>query len=130
VNRRRFFLSALGASAAIRTGRPAGNRITQIAVAPIEGRFHKFVTINAYDKVPKSHTYPNHLLRIATSDGTEGIGVMGYGLPNDDFYRALKTLVGADPMSLYRMEAGRITGRSPAYSTVLRTYPFLGRRTL
>jgi L-alanine-DL-glutamate epimerase-like enolase superfamily enzyme len=121
---RRYFLSALAASARISPG-SAGNRITGITVANIEGRFHKFVTMNAYDKAPKSHTYANHLVRISTSDGAEGVGVMGYRTPDDAFYRALKTLVGADPLSLYQIEGGRITGRSPSFAGVLRSYAFL-----
>jgi L-alanine-DL-glutamate epimerase-like enolase superfamily enzyme len=119
---RRHFLAALAASTAAPA---AANRITGIRVAPIEGRFHKFVTINAYDKTPKGHTYSNHLIRVATSQGVEGVGVMGYRTPDDAFYQALKSLVGADPLALYQVDGGRITGRAAAYATTLRAYPFL-----
>jgi D-galactarolactone cycloisomerase len=122
---RRYFLSALAASASLRVGRPAGARITRITVAPMEGRFHKFVTMNAYDLVPKGHTYSNHLIRIQTSEGVEGVGVMGYRAPDDAFYKALRTLVGADPVAAYQMEGGHITGRAQPYADTLRTYPFL-----
>jgi D-galactarolactone cycloisomerase len=122
---RRYFLSALAASASLRAGRSAGSRIARITVAPIDGRFHKFVTMNAYDTAPKGHTYANHLIRVSTGDGAEGVGVMGYRAPDDAFYQALKTLIGADPLSVYQMEEGRIIGRSAAYAGVLRTYAFL-----
>jgi L-alanine-DL-glutamate epimerase-like enolase superfamily enzyme len=122
---RRYFLSALTASAGLRLARPADTRITRITVAPIEGRFHKFVTMNAYDRVPKGHTYSNHLIRIQTSQGVEGVGVMGYRAPDEAFYKGLRTLVGADPLSVYRMENGRVTGRAHPYEDMLRTYPFL-----
>ncbi len=122
---RRYFLPALVAACGVRTGRAAGRRIARITVAGIEGRFHKFVTINAYDTAPKGHTYSNHLIRIATSDGQEGVGVMGYAGPDEAFYQALKKLVGADPLSVYTIQGGRITGRSVEFSNALRTYPFL-----
>lgn len=122
---RRNFLSALAATACLRGGRAAGNRITRITVAAIEGRFHKFVTINAYDQVPKGHTYTNHLIRVFTSDGAEGVGVMGYAVPDEPFYQALKTLIGADPLNLYQMAGGRIIGRSPSHAGTLRSYAFL-----
>jgi L-alanine-DL-glutamate epimerase-like enolase superfamily enzyme len=123
--KRRYFISALAASAAVRVGRPAGTRITRIRVAPIEGRFHKFVTMNSYDRVPKGHTYSNHLIRIEAGQDVEGVGVMGYRAPDEAFYKALRTLIGADPLSLYQMAGGRITGRSPAHEEMLRAYPFL-----
>lgn len=122
---RRYFLSALAASASLQVGRSAGARITRIMVAPIEGRFHKFVTMNAYDLAPKGHTYSNHLIRIQTSEGVEGVGVMGYRAPDEAFYQALRTLVGADPLAAYQMDGGRITGRAQPYADTLRTYPFL-----
>ena len=113
---RRYFLSALAASASVRVARPAGARITRITVAPIEGRFHKFVTINAYDRVPKGHTYANQLIRIQTSEGVEGVGVLGYRASDEAFMKALRTLIGADPLALYQMTDGRITGRAQPFA--------------
>src|SRR5262249_8201347 len=122
---RRYFLSALGASSGLRAASPAGARITRINVAPIAGRFPKFVTMNLYERVAKGHTYSNHLIRIRTSEGVEGVGVMGYRTPDEAFYKALGTLVGADPVTVYQLSGGRITGRSQPYAVTLRTYPFL-----
>jgi L-alanine-DL-glutamate epimerase-like enolase superfamily enzyme len=104
---------------------PASARITRIAVAPIQGRFHKFVTMNAYDTAPKGHTYSNHLIRIQTNQGVEGVGVMGYRTPDDAFYKALRIFVGTDPLAVYQVEGGRIIGRSQAFADVLCTYAFL-----
>jgi D-galactarolactone cycloisomerase len=123
LNRRRF-LSALAASGAAAAANAAGP-IQRITVARIDGRFHKFVAMNAYDLAPKGHTYSNHLIRIFTAGGVEGAGVMGYAAPDEAFYRALRKLIGADPLSIYQMEAGRITGRSREYDDLLRTYAFL-----
>src|SRR5262245_8515682 len=121
---RRHFLSAM-APAAVRLAQADSVRITGIKVAPIQGRFHKYVTMNAYDTAPKGHTYSNHLIRVQTSQGVEGVGVMGYGAPDDAFYRALRLFPGADPLAVYQMESGRITGRSQPFADVLRTYPCL-----
>jgi L-alanine-DL-glutamate epimerase-like enolase superfamily enzyme len=121
---RRSFLSAL-APAVIRMGQAASARITRILVAPIDGRFHKFVTMNAYDTAPKGHTYSNHLIRIQTGQGVEGVGVMGYRTPDGGFYQALRRLVGVDPLTVYRMEGGRITAPMPAFADMLQTYAFL-----
>ncbi len=119
---RRAFLALAAASAA---SGAAAARIRRITLAPIECRFHKFVAMNSYDKVPKGHTYSNTLVRIQTDQGVEGVGVMGYTAPDQQFHQALKTLIGADPLSLYEMKNGLITGRSSAFSTVLCSYRHL-----
>ncbi|MBI4875644.1 MAG: hypothetical protein HY822_13505 [Acidobacteria bacterium] len=121
---RRFFLPAL-ASAALRPARPAAKAIRRIVLAPVEGRFHKFVTMNRYDKAPKGHTYTNTLVRIQTGEGAEGVGVMGYAAPDDAFRHALRGLLGALPLDLYEMREGRIAGRAPAYAALLTRYKHL-----
>jgi L-alanine-DL-glutamate epimerase-like enolase superfamily enzyme len=55
----------------------------------------------------------------------EGVGVMGYRTPDDAFYGALRKLVGVDPLAIYQMEGGRITGRAQPFADLLRTYAFL-----
>ena len=120
---RRTFLSALGVSAA--AARPAAATIRSITLAPVECRFHKFVAMNSYDKAPKGHTYQNVLVRIATNQGVEGVGVMGYAAPDAAFHEALKQLIGADPLALYEMHDGRITGRAAAHSGLLSRYRHL-----
>ncbi|MGH9632349.1 MAG: enolase C-terminal domain-like protein, partial [Bryobacteraceae bacterium] len=91
----------------------------------VECRFHKFVAMNSYDVAPKGHTYSNTLVRIRTGDGAEGIGVMGYPAPDASFLAALRTLIGADPLALYEMKDGRITGRSPGFEDLLARYRHL-----
>jgi L-alanine-DL-glutamate epimerase-like enolase superfamily enzyme len=117
---RRTLLTALpGLRAA-----PKSASITRIVITPIQGRFHKFVSMNSYDTQPKGETYTNTLLRIQTSEGVEGIGATA-GAANEAFQRAARTLLGADALSLYRMEAGRIVGRAPQHAAVLEKYPHL-----
>lgn len=123
--RRRVFLSTCAAAVASTPLRAAGPRIARIAVANMEGRFHKFVAMNAYDKAPKGHTYVNTVLRVQTDRGVEGVGVMGYPLPDAASLAALRTLIGADPLALYRMEAGRIVDRNPEYAATLKRYRWL-----
>lgn len=126
MNRRTFLSAAVAAPVALRAARAAaGAKITRITCAPTEGRFHRFVAMNAYDLAPKGHTYPTTVLRIQTDQGIEGVGVMGYAPPDAAFLDALKTLIGADPLNLYRMDAGRIVGRNPQYETVLKSYRLL-----
>jgi len=97
---RRQFAGALAPVAAA-WAQQGSARITRITVAPIQGRFHKFVTMNAYDTAPKGHTYSNHLIRIQTNQGVEGVGVMGYRTPDDAFYKALRIFMGVDPLAIY-----------------------------
>jgi len=84
---RRHFLGALaGTAAAVRATvaeAAAPHRISSITLAPIECRFHKFVAMNSYDAAPKGHTYTNTLVRIATGEGAEGVGVMEYRPPDE-----------------------------------------------
>lgn len=113
------------AAAALHGASKPQARITTITVAPIEGRFHKFVAMNSYDKAPKGHTYGNTLVRIATDQGVEGVGVMGYPEPDAPYLQALKTLAGADPLALYTFDSGRITGRASGHDAVLSKYRHL-----
>ena len=104
---RRTFLTAIAASAAFpATGRPTVS-ITRIRVSTIEGRFHKTVAMNAYDKAPKGNTYTNPLLRIETDQGVEGIGA-GTRSKLDDYVAELQPLVGKNPLDLYEMSNGKI----------------------
>lgn len=75
--------------------------------------------MNAYDQVPKGHTYEHTLIRIETDQGVEGIGAGTYAIADAAYAASLKPLVGADPLEIYRMEGGRIAGRSPAYADLL-----------
>jgi D-galactarolactone cycloisomerase len=122
---RRLFLSACAASAAAPRLRAAVPKITRIALAGAEGRFHKFVTMNSYDDEPKGHSYSNTVVRVQTSAGVEGVGVMGYPRIDAALLEGLKTLIGANPLELYRMASGRIVDRNPQYAAILKRYRFL-----
>lgn len=120
---RRDFAGSLMAAAGARGA--GGARITRIRLAPVEGRFHKFVAMNAYDTGPKGHTYENTLLRVATDQGVEGVGVMSYGGPDAAYVGGLRSLLGANPLELYTREDGRITGRGASHGALLAKYKHL-----
>jgi D-galactarolactone cycloisomerase len=122
---RRVFFSTLAASTAVRAVAHPQARITRITLAPIQGRFHKFVAMNSYDVAPKGHTYTNTLIRIATDQGVEGVGVMGYAGPDEDYLKALRQLIGADPLAIFSMQDGLVADRAPAYAELLTKYPHL-----
>jgi L-alanine-DL-glutamate epimerase-like enolase superfamily enzyme len=82
--------------------------------------------MNAYDKAPKGYTYEHSLFRIETDQGVEGIGAGNYGnFATAESAAAFKPLIGANVFDLYRMDEGRIVGRSPAFAPLLARYRFL-----
>jgi L-alanine-DL-glutamate epimerase-like enolase superfamily enzyme len=106
---RRTFLTALTASAsALRGATQTSVRITRIRVSILEGRFHKLVAMNAYDKAPKGETYTHPLLRIETDQGVEGIGAGTYRMNLDDYVTELRPLIGKNPLELYEMAGGKV----------------------
>jgi L-alanine-DL-glutamate epimerase-like enolase superfamily enzyme len=120
---RRTFLS-LAAGAADPRAVSATAAIDRISLATVEGRFHKFVAMNSYDRAPKGYTYPATLIRIHTNQAIEGIGAAA-GSPNAADRERLRSLVGADPLALYEMAGGRIIGRAVPHKEVLSRYRYL-----
>ena len=100
-------------------------KITGIALSTIQGNFHKFVAMNSQDNEPKGTSYTNTLVRISTDAGVEGIGVMGYTLPDAEFLAEVKGLVGQDPESVYEFRDGQIANRAPAFKDLLVKYKHL-----
>jgi D-galactarolactone cycloisomerase len=104
---RRNFLSALAASVVPGVAETPV-RITRIRISVLEGRFHKLVAMNAYDKAPKGGTYTHPLLRIETDQGVEGIGAGTYRMNLDDYVAELQPLIGKNPLELYEMSGGKV----------------------
>ncbi len=102
--RRREFLGAAAAAVGPRA------KITRITITPIEGRFHKTVAMNAYDKAPKGDTYSTYLLRIFTDQGVSGTGTLGYQAPDQRMLELLHQLIGSNPLAHYLIEDRRIRG--------------------
>ena len=103
-------------------------KITRIALCPIEGRYHKFVAMNAggagHGSKPAGLTYTIVLIRIATDQGVDGLGVMA-GQPDAAYQQAVRALVGADPLQIYSMAGNLVGDRLPDYASLLTRYPHL-----
>lgn len=125
MNRRAFLSTTAFAATQSVAAPPVQAKITRITHAPIEGRFHRFVAMNAYDKAPKGHTYGNTLIRIYTGQGVEGLGVMGYAAPTPEFEAGLRRLIGVNPADLYAWKDGLIIGRAREWDKFLRAYRHL-----
>src|SRR5882757_6792418 len=117
MNRRTFVLS-LAASPLLATSKTAA-KIKRIRLSTMQGRFHKFVAMNAYDKAPKGRTYEHTLIRIETDAGVEGIGAGTYAISDGKYAESLKPLIGQNPFDLYKMDESRIVGRAPALADLL-----------
>src|SRR5260370_29492922 len=115
---RRSFLTALTAPASVLRGASQTPvRITRIRISTLEGRFHKLVAMNAYDKAPKGRTYTHPLLRIETDQGIEGIGAGSYRML-DNYVTELQPLIGKNPFDLYEMSGGRVVRPSPWFAAL------------
>src|SRR5260370_19948842 len=109
-----FFLTASTPPASVLRGASQTPvRITRIRISTLEGRFHKLVAMNAYDKAPKGRTYTHPLLRIETDQGVEGIGAGTYRMRLDDYVTELQPLIGKNPLDLYEMAGGKVVRPSP-----------------
>lgn len=122
--RRREFVGLAAAGVARAAAKPSV-KITRITITPIEGRFHKKVAMNSYDKAPKGETYSTHLLRVFTDQGVAGTGTLDYSAPDQPMLEALRGLVGANPLAVYEMESGRVRRASAEHRAVLGRYRFL-----
>src|SRR5581483_2800091 len=116
--KRRHFLGSLALTPLFVQARPVA-KITRIRLSTLQGRFHKFVAMHAYDKAPKGYTYKHTLIRIETDQGVEGIGAGTYTLANQAYVESLKPLIGANPLEIYQMDGDRIIGRSSAFASLL-----------
>ena len=124
MNRRHFLTSLASLPLAAKTQPTA--KIKSIRISTLQGRFHRFVAMNAYDKVPKGHTYEHSLFRIETDQGVEGVGAGNYtNSHTPEFAATIKPLIGANVFDLYQMDQGRITGRAPEFASLLARNRFL-----
>ena len=95
-------------------------RIKRIRLSTLQGRFHRFVAMNAYDTKPKGETYEHTLIRIETDSGVEGLAPGGYAdLCTASYARMLKPLIGEKIGDLYQMEDGHVTKRSAKFGPLL-----------
>lgn len=88
-----------------------GPVISKFSIFPAGGSFYRFIGPNAYDDKPKGVTgNPRKILVVELSDGTLGIGTIGYRPLTDEVISSTKSLLGQDVLSLYRWNDHRIMG--------------------
>jgi L-alanine-DL-glutamate epimerase-like enolase superfamily enzyme len=127
VTRRTFLRSAAGAALlGVVPPVPAFVRrlgaapvIERITVLRVPGEFNRFVAMNAYDAAPKGKTGTIRVARVDLSDGTSGVGVVGYRF-GDATAADLRRLIGQDPLAIHQWDNQRIRGFAPAFDELLR----------
>ena len=126
-----FAAASLVSAAHLDKGDPLDARVTQIRLSTLEGRFHKFVAMNAYDMAPKGTTYQHTLIRVQTDAGVEGIAPGSYAnLATRDYAQELRPLIGCRLEELYTVSAGRVTGRQRALLRPAKSKQASGLRVL
>ena len=103
-------VSAPGEQAAAPTDGP---RIRRIRIFSSSGAFHRFIGPNAYDERPKGITGQRRSCLIELSDGSRGLGTLGYARVDDDVLATVRELVGTDIFSFYRWDGERIVDLAP-----------------
>ena len=87
----------------------AGPRIAKFTIFPARGSFYRFIGPNSYDEKPKGiEGNPRRTLLVELSDGTVGMGTIGYRPLTDEVLKETKQLLGKDILSVYRWDGDRI----------------------
>ena len=90
-----------------------GPVIKKITVFAGSGSFYRYIGPNSYDEKPKGIS--GHIRRtvlVELSDGTTGMGTVGYRPFNKEVLAQLKNLIGQDIFSLYQWSKEQIVGLS------------------
>ena len=87
-----------------------GPVIKSFSVFKGSGNFNRLIAMNAYDKAPKGINGTKSIVTILMTDGTVGIGPIGYRLADEPSLKKLKELIGKDPSGFYHWGTGKITG--------------------
>ena len=87
-----------------------GPVIKSITILNTSGNFNRFISMNSYDNAPKGIRGTTGIIRMVMSDGTTGIGTMGYTRPDEAAFAQVKQLIGKDPLTFYNWKNETITG--------------------
>ena len=88
-----------------------GPSIKKISIFPASGSFYRFIGPNSYDEKPKGiKGNSRKTILIELSDGTTGLGTVGYKPLTDDVLKTIKNLIGKDIFSLYDWQGEKIIG--------------------
>ena len=92
-----------------------GPTIKKMTIFAAGGSFYRFIGPNAYDEKPKGITgNPRKTLLVELSDGTKGIGTIGYRPLTNEVLGSVKALIGKDIFSFYQWEGEQIVGLEPS----------------
>lgn len=87
--------------------------IKSFSIFKATGNFYRFVGMNSYDKAPKGINGTRWIVKVLLTDGTYGIGPVGYRQADDNALAKLKPLITRDPLTFYEWNGERITGVTP-----------------
>lgn len=90
-----------------------GPIIKRITIFESTGSFYRFIGPNAYDEKPKGINGVRKSLVIDFSDGTRGLGTLGYSRVDDAILSAVSKLIGKDIFSFYQWNEDQIAGVTP-----------------
>lgn len=91
-----------------------GPVIKSFTIFNSSGSFYRFVGMNAYDKAPKGIKGSRKSFKVEFSDGTVGLGTVGYSRIDEEVVSKLRQLIGKDPFTFYQWKGDKITGVVPA----------------
>ncbi|MEM6800766.1 MAG: mandelate racemase/muconate lactonizing enzyme family protein [Bacteroidota bacterium] len=107
-------LSSLASKSRYFDKREIGPRIKKISVFAGSGSFHRYIGPNSYDKKPKGiRGHVRRTVLVELSDGTIGMGTVGYQPFNLTVLKEIKKLIGKDILGLYRWKDDKIADVNP-----------------
>lgn len=90
-----------------------GPTLTKITVLAGSGSFYRFIGPNSYDEKPKGiHGHTRRTVMVELSDGTVGMGTVGYRQFNKDVLESLRPLLGKEIFSFYQWQQDKIVSVS------------------
>ena len=90
-----------------------GPVIKNFSIFDSSGSFYRFVGMNSYDKAPKGIKGSRKSFKVELSDGTVGLGTVGYSKIDEEVVSKLKQLIGKDPVTFYQWKDDKIVGVNP-----------------
>lgn len=91
-----------------------GPLIKKISIFNSSGSFYRFIGMNSYDTAPKGIKGSRKSVLIKFSDGTQGLGTVGYTNITEKIISKIRQLIHQDPFSFYQWEGDQIAAVAPA----------------
>lgn len=90
-----------------------GPAIKSFTIFNSSGSFYRFIGMNSYDQKPKGIKGSRKFVVVELSDGTIGIGAVGYSKIDVESISKIKMLIGKDPFTFYQWKDDKIIGVIP-----------------